>query len=464
MRVLMVASEAGPFVKTGGLGDVLGVLPQTLERMGISCAVVIPRYRQVALDDARKVYTDLRVWMHGSYYSCDVWATERGGVTYYLLDNPGLYDRDTVYGHDDDHIRFAVLSLGAIGIARHLFRPHVIHCHDWHTALTPLYLKTFFPDDPTFLGTRTLFTIHNLYDFRFSPARLGEIGLDPRYYRGDLLEFFGSVSVLKAGLVYADHLSAVSPGYAREIQGTEQGAGYEGILRARSHQLTGILNGVDYSEWNPETDPRIAANYSVADLSGKRKCKADLLDRFGFPVESAIDRPLIGVVSRLAEQKGWDLVSQVFHEFCSLDMTFILLGSGEYRFETMFWHMEQYHREKVRSYLGYDNNLAHQIEAGADLFLMPSRYEPCGLNQMYSLRYGTLPVVRATGGLDDTIDGETGFKFWGYSGQEMLGAIRYGLGVYTDKSRWLNMVETAMSRRFSWDQSAAEYADLYARI
>lgn len=460
----MVASEAAPFAKTGGLSDVLGALPKELVRQGDECAVVIPRYRSISLQNAEKVYTGLKVEFSQSTYVCDVWQVIRGGVRFFFLDCPPLYDRPGLYGHGDDHIRFAVLSLGALGIARHLFRPDVIHTHDWHAALTSLYLRTFFPNDPELAGISTLFTIHNMYDCRISYHQLPEIGLDGRYWRSDLLEFYNSASILKAGLVYADHLSAVSPGYTREIQTPEYGYGYEGLLRSRSHQLTGILNGVDYETWNSETDPYLPAHFSAKDLSGKRECKKRLLEHFGFPVEQTIDRPLIGIVSRLADQKGFELFEQVFHEFCSLDMTFILLGSGEYRYETLFWHMEEFNREKVRAHIGYSDRLAHQIEAGADIFLMPSKYEPCGLNQIYSLRYGTLPVVRATGGLDDTIDAETGFKFWGFSGLEMLLAIRYALQVYQDRSRWTQMMQTAMQRDFSWTQAAGKYRDLYRQL
>jgi starch synthase len=459
----MSASEASPFAKTGGLGDVVGVLPSELEKRGVECAALIPRYRRVSLERARKVYEGLQVWLSGGFFLCDIWALQRRGVTFYLLDNPGLYDRDDIYGYPDDHVRFAVLSLATLAVARHLFRPDVIHLHDWHTALTPLYLKTFFPNDPTFTGVKTLLTLHNLYDCRIGPERLGEIGLDQRFFRTDWMEFHGSASLLKAGLIFADKLSAVSPGYAREIQTPISGEGFEGILRERAP--TGILNGVDYTEWNPETDKFIAANYSAQDLSGKAECKRALLERSGFDSEEVMDRPVIGVVSRLVEQKGWELVHDIFHEFCALDMTLIVLGSGDYRYETMFWHMGQFHRQKIRVTLGFDPVLAHQIEAGADLFLMPSRYEPCGLNQMYSLRYGTLPVVRATGGLDDTIDGETGFKFWGYYGQELLAALRYALSVYKDEpERWQKMMVTAMGRDYSWDRSAQEYISLYARL
>jgi starch synthase len=462
----MVASEATPLAKSGGLGDVVGALPAALSAIGVETAVVLPRYRSVSLDGARRVYGEMRVWLSGGYYVCDVYQIDRQGVPHFLIDCPPLYDRDGFYGHRDDAIRFAVLSRAALEVARTLFRCDVLHCHDWQSGLAPLYLREFYPGDPALARVRSVMTIHSLeHQGKFGYGQLAEIGLDPRYWRSDLLEMYGEGSTLKAGIVYADAVSTVSPNYAREIQTAEYGFGMDGLLRARSGALHGILNGADYSEWNPETDRYLAANYSAADIAGKRECKAALLGEFGFDVEETIDRPLVGIVSRLAGQKGFDLISQVFHEFTAEDITVIALGSGEYRIETMLWHMEQFHRRKVRAYLGYSEALAHRIYAGSDLFLMPSRYEPCGLSQLYAMRYGTLPVVRATGGLDDTVTDETGFKFWGYNGWEMLLALRFALGVYRDGPvRWRRMREAAMQADFSWTQSGAAYRDLYARL
>jgi starch synthase len=278
------------------------------------------------------------------------------------------------------------------------------------------------------------------------------------------LEFHGAVSLLKAGIQEADWLSTVSPRYAQEIQTPEHGFRMDGLLRARSGSLSGILNGVDYSAWNPETDPLIAENYSWRNMEGKAACKAALLREFGLDNEAARSRPLIGIVSRFAEQKGFDLVAQVYHELAAEDVTILALGTGDYRIESMFWSMERDYGSKVKAYLGYSEPLAHRITAGADLFLMPSRYEPCGLNQMYSLRYGTLPVVRATGGLDDTIDSETGFKFWGYQGWDLLLAVRHALSVYADQDRWQVMMRTAMERDYGWHRSAGQYVQLYDKL
>lgn len=463
----MVASEATPLAKTGGLADVLGSLPKALADLGHEVGVVLPRYKNIALDEARLAYSGMKVWVHGSYHLVDVWTLARDGAIFYLLDVPYLYDRNGIYGDrfgdfGDNHLRYAVLSLGALGVARHLFRPDVIHAHDWQAGLVPLYLKRFFPADPTFAGVKTLFTIHNLgYQGLFRRSVLWDIGLDDRFFESGLMEFDGAVSLMKAGILEADWLSTVSPRYAQEIQTPEYGFRMDGLLRARSNALSGILNGVDYTAWNPETDRTIAQNYSVRELEGKAACKAALLRQFGLDSEEARERPLIGIVSRFAEQKGFDLIAQVYHELASQDATIIALGTGDSAIEKMFQSMEADYGARVKAYIGYSEPLAHQITAGADLFLMPSRYEPCGLNQMYSLRYGTLPVVRATGGLDDTIDGETGFKFWGFQGWELLLAVRHALEAFASPDRWKTMVRTAMGRDFGWDRSAVEYVRLY---
>ncbi|MCX6599881.1 MAG: glycogen synthase [Acidobacteria bacterium] len=466
MRVLMVGSEVAPFAKSGGLGDVLGALPPVLVEAGIETAVVLPRYRRIPLAGLRKVFGDLQIWMSGGYYLADIYQLDLRGVAHYLVDCPPLYDRENFYGYDDDHVRFGALCRAALEVARHLFRPDVIHCHDWQAGLLPLYLKNFFPGDPFFAGIKSVMTIHSLeHRGLFGQSQLAAVGLNSSYWRSDLVEFNGMGSTMKAGIVFADRVTTVSPNYAREIQTPEFGFGLDGLLRARSGALTGLLNGVDYTEWNPETDPHIADIYSAEAPEGKRACKAALLKQFGFPVEEVIDRPLIGVVSRLADQKGFDLLGQVFHEFCAEDITFILLGSGDPRQETMFWHMEEFHKAKVRAYLGFSNALAHQIYAGSDMFLMPSKYEPCGLSQLYALRYGTIPIVRATGGLDDTIEAGTGFKFWGYNGWEMLLAIRSALEVYrNDPASWQAMVVRAMDQDFSWKQTVEAYRELYRSL
>jgi starch synthase len=349
-------------------------------------------------------------------------------------------------------------------VVRHIFRPHVLHCHDWQTALVSAYLHTVFAGDPTFIAVKTLFTIHNLgYQGLFPKKALPETGLDSAVFTPDGLEFFGKVSLIKGGLNYSDALNTVSKAYAREIQTPEYGFGLDGLLRRRRDVLTGILNGADYEHWNPETDPHIAANYSAADLRGKRSCKKELLWEFDLPPE-AMTRPLIGIVSRFTSQKGADLIAEIASELATEDLCLAALGTGDPEYEALFLKFAREYPGKFAVRIGYDDRLAHKIEAGADMFLMPSRYEPCGLNQMYSLRYGTIPIVRATGGLDDTIEEGTGFKFSDYSGEALLEAIRAACAAFADRNRWTAMMRRAMQQDFSWKASASEYSALYRRL
>jgi starch synthase len=468
-RVLMVSSEAAPFAKTGGLADVLGALPAALNANGDTCAVVLPRYGSIDATAAEKVYSNLRVYLGGGYYECDILRLERGGTSFFFVEHPGLYGRDGIYGdrfgeYGDNHVRYAVLCGAAIGIARYLFPADIFHCHDWQAGLLPLFLKNFVTGDPSFYRSKTVFTIHNLgYQGFVRRERLWEAGVEDRFYRSDLLEFNGVASLLKSGIVFADALTTVSARYAAEIQTPEYGFGLDGLLRSRGAVLTGILNGCDYEEWDPATDKHIAANYTAETLEGKKVCKQALLDEFAFG--RRIDRPLIGIVSRLAHQKGFDLVGPVLDEMLGWrDATLIVLGSGEDNLESLFAGFSAKYPDRMIFWNGYNNALAHRIEAGADLFLMPSRYEPCGLNQMYSLRYGTLPVVRATGGLDDTIDGETGFKFWRFDSWDLAECLRVALAACGDADRLKAMRQTAMSRDYSWTQSARRYSALYRRL
>ncbi|MEZ5400038.1 MAG: glycogen synthase GlgA [Bryobacteraceae bacterium] len=469
-RILMASSEAAPFAKTGGLADVLGALPGALNRLGNEAAVVLPRYRSISLDQARRVYDDMPLALGSGTISCSIWRQDRSGVPFFFVDCPRLYDREglySAYGHDfaDNHIRFAALSLAALGVLRHLFPAEVLHLHDWQSALAAAYLRTRFRLDPHLMGTKIVFTIHNLeHQGRFAPFQFGDLSLDRSLMQPHLLEFYGDVSFMKAGLVYSDAVTTVSPTYAREIQTAEFGCGLDGLLRANASKLSGILNGVDYADWNPETDPHIAAHYTAANPGGKAVCKEALIREAGLPA-STMKRPLLGIVSRFAGQKGFDIFAEVaFELFSADDAALAFIGSGEARFEEMFKHLMASFPDRVWGRFGYDNALAHRIEAGADLFLMPSLFEPCGLNQMYSLRYGTIPVVRATGGLDDTVDGDTGFKFWGYAPRDLLIAIRTALAEHRDREAWAKRMRAGMSRDFSWDASARKYSDLYGRL
>jgi starch synthase len=464
----MISSEAAPFAKTGGLADVLGSLPAALGSYGDEVAVVIPRYGSIDLKSARRVWDNLAVYFGANSYPVSIY---RAPAEYpvYLVDCPPLFDRKGFYGesgvdYPDNHIRFAVFCRAALSVARFLFRTDIFHCHDWQTGLVPAYLRTTFACDPTFMGCRTLFTIHNLgYQGLFPKTVLAEVALDPAVYRPDGMEFFGRVSYLKAGIEFADAVNTVSPTYAREIQTPEFGFGMDARLRARAAVLSGILNGVDYTDWSPETDTHIAARYSAEDLSGKVECKRRLVEEFGLPA-AAMERPLLGTVSRFTRQKGADILAEIAAQIVAEDVYLVALGTGDPEYEDFFRRMQQEHPGRIAARIGFDNGLAHRIEAGADMFLMPSHYEPCGLNQIYSLRYGTVPVVRATGGLDDTIEEGTGFKFAEYTGQAFLEAVRAAVRAFADREAWQRMMLRGMAKDFSWKKSAAAYSALYGRL
>ena len=465
----MVASEATPFAKTGGLADVVGALSPTLRALGHEVAVFMPRYAHISLQGLPRVYQDLRVWFGPASHTCSIYEATDRGVSYLFLDCPPLFDREGIYGdasgdYPDNHIRFAVLNHAALNVIRYLFRPDIIHCHDWQTGLLPVYIKTRYALDPSFIGPKTVFTIHNLgYKGLYPRTALAEIGLDDSLVDPDRLEFDGDISYLKGGIVYADALTTVSRSYAREIQTPELGFGLETTLQKRSDALWGIQNGVDYSEWDPGVDTNIAARYTPEDLSGKRDCKADLLTTLG--MDAKLECPLIGIVSRLAGQKGFDLIEEAGDALMAEDVALAVLGSGDPRYEDLFRGLAERYPGRVGLSVGYNNELAHKIEAGADLFLMPSEYEPSGLNQIYSLRYGTVPVVRATGGLEDTVEaGVTGFKFREYTGAALLGALRTALAAYRDRERWKAIMQEGMRRDYSWAHSAREYEELYCRL
>jgi starch synthase len=470
-KILMVTSEAAPFAKTGGLADVLGALPAALAARGDEVMVLLPAYGSANLTGAHRFLSDVSVWMTGGYYQCALDRIDKDGVTYLFLNCPALYARNGLYGDrggdfGDNHVRFAVLSCAAFTIARRVFRPDIIHCHDWQASLVPVYLKTAFRHDPTFHGIKTMLTIHNMgYQGQFRAGAIRDIGLDPAdVFHINGIEYFGDINLLKGGINYSDSITTVSPRYAEEIQTPEHGFGLDALLRSRSSVLTGILNGVDYKEWSPEHDRFLPAVYSAADLAGKKVCKKALLDEYGLDT-SDLDRPLIGIVSRFAYQKGLDLVAECIQGLADLNLQMVVLGSGDSRLEQVFGDISRA-RPGQFGYRGeFNNRLSHLVEAGSDMFLMPSRYEPCGLNQIYSLRYGTVPIVRATGGLDDTIQHETGFKFWGATAHEVYNCVRHAVWIYeNDKPWWKSMMQEGMSKDFSWDASAAQYDALYKRL
>jgi len=472
----MVTAEASPFAKTGGLGEVMGALPAALAERGEEVAVVLPRYRDAEIPAVDRIWDamPLSVGSHSFTAAIDLLIAQ--GVRYYFVDCPALYDRPGMYGeagadYPDNHVRFGLLNQAALGIARHIFKTDIFHGHDWQAGLLAPYLEAL-DGDPTFFGVKTVLTIHNLgYQGIFPRAALADLGLSRSLFHLDGLEFYGNISLLKAGLVWSDAITTVSPTYAKEIQTPEYGFGLDGLLRSRSGELTGIINGVDYRAWDPGHDPYIAAAYSADNLTGKAECKRALLEELGLaPDSKGKRRPLIGIVSRFATQKGFDLFIEIAKDLFkegrpAEDVAFAALGSGDAAIEKAFLDFAELWPDGFAVRLGYDNALAHRIEAGADMFLMPSRYEPSGLSQMYSLRYGTVPIVRATGGLDDTVDdsihGSTGFKFDDASPEALLAAIRDALREWRNRDAWVAQMRRGMAKDFSWNASAGRYQELY---
>jgi len=472
VKILFVSSEGLPYSKTGGLADVVEALPAALLALGHEVAVLLPRYHgnKITSTLVSSVSTQLGDKMR---FPAIGEGPAVKGVRYFFVDDPPFFDRAHLYGdksgdYPDNAERFAEFSRVAIEFMKRVWLPDVIHCHDWQSALVPLLLRTQHTSDPVMRSLPVVLTIHNLgYQGLFPQTAMKAIGLPDTLFTMDALEFYGKVNFLKGGLIFADYLTTVSRRYAKEIQTPEYGWGLEGVIRNRADRLVGILNGVDYSVWSPEVDTLIAQNYSAQDLEGKNACKKDLLASFRLPEEN-LDVPLIGIVSRFADQKGFDLIAQIAGELMKENVAVVALGTGQPEYEKLFKGLADKYSARVSVKIGYDNTLAHKIEAGADMFLMPSRYEPCGLNQIYSLRYGTVPVVRATGGLDDTIQNfapktqqGTGFKFDEYEGGALLGCIRAALKAYRDPKVWHAIQANGMAKDFSWKVSAAAYVTLY---
>ena len=476
MHIAFVASEGVPFSKTGGLADVVGALPRALAALGHQVSVYLPRYRQTKLADPATVVRSITVPFDDKYRFASVVAGgSQGGVKFYFIDCPKYFDRDALYGtpagdFPDNAERFALFSRAVLEASKILGVPQVFHCHDWQSALVPVLLRTVYAEDPAFRDVGTVFTIHNIgYQGLFPPETLPLLMLPWELLAISKMEFFGQVNFLKGALVHADFITTVSKKYSQEIQTTEYGFGLEGVLRGRAATVTGILNGVDYDEWSPQTDKFMVAKYSPQDLNGKLQCKHDLLHAFGIANADA-KIPVIGIVSRFAAQKGFDLISQIMDRLAREEMIMVILGSGDKAYEEMFQRLNKQFPNKIAVKVAFDNAIAHKIEAGADMFLMPSRYEPCGLNQIYSLKYGTVPIVRATGGLDDTIEpwdartGKgTGFKFSDYTGEALLATIKQALLAYRDPSSWQTLMRNGMGRDFSWGASAREYGKIYER-
>ena len=471
----MASSEAHPFAKTGGLAEVAGALPLALARLGHHVTLVVPRYRGVPFERAEPATLTLAGRAVPVGFARQPMAS---GVDAVLVDAPELFDREALYGtaagdYADNAWRFAVFSRAVLEYARVAGeRPSVIHAHDWQTGLVSAYQKMLLSSDPVVGGVPAVFTIHNLaFQGVFPPATLDEIGLGWEVFNLQAMEYWGQISYLKAGINFSEQITTVSPNYAREIVTPEMGFGFEGVLDRRRGDLTGIVNGIDIDRWNPAKDTFVPAAFTAAKLAGKRKAKQLLLDAMGLPGDkAALARPAIGMVTRLTDQKGMDLVSAAADDLMALDATWTLLGNGEPRYEELLRRLAARYPDRVAAHVGFDERIAHLIEAGADAFLMPSRFEPCGLNQLYSLRYGTVPIVRAIGGLEDTVadyDPETGhgtgFKFRDYTPAALAGAVRRALDLYRRPAAWKAVQQAGMREDHSWDVSAREYVKVYRR-
>ena len=479
MQIVFAASEAVPFAKTGGLADVVGALPQEILKLNHEISVYLPLYAEVReqLQGAvRYAARSITIpFPHGNRFAGIVDGGTRDGVKFYFVDCPEMFDRKGLYGNNGDTYsdnaeRFGLFCRAVLESTKLIGVPDIFHVHDWQAALIPVLLHTVYSADPLLKKCGTVLTIHNAgYQGGFPPDTINQLLLPWEIFTFDKLEHYNTFNFLKGGIVYADALTAVSRKYAEEIQTPEFGNGLDGALRQRSDDLHGILNGIDYTEWNPATDGNLAAHYTPEDLRGKRECRKDLLHAFGLEVPD--ETPVIGICSRFATQKGFDLLEQIAGRLAERDVAVVALGTGEPYYEKFFRDFAYANAARFSVQVRYDDAMAHKIEAGADIFLMPSRFEPCGLNQIYSLKYGTVPVVRATGGLDDTVEewnpkrnSGTGFKFESYEAQALLDAIDRALAAFWDKKQWSQLIQNGMAQDFSWDKPAREYAVLYEEV
>lgn len=472
-NVLFIAAEAAPFAKTGGLGDVVGSLPKALNRAGLDVRVLLPKYGQIAKEyrDRMTHLGERTVPLAWRKQYGGVEKLEYGGIIFYFLDNEYYFKRDGgYYGQYDDAERFGFFCRGALETIPLLgFVPDILHCHDWQSAMVPVFLEAFYRHDPAYRRLRTVFTIHNLkYQGVFSHWILHNVlGLGDEYFTNDRLEYYGQVNFLKGGIVFGGKVTTVSPSYAREICRDYSGEGMAGLLREKEYKLQGILNGLDYEEYNPQTDPHLFVHYTATDApAGKRENKTRLQQKVGLPVRAEV--PLAAMVSRLTTQKGLDLLLHILEELLADDLQVIILGTGEARYEETLSGIAAAYRKKMKVILHFDEGLARQIYAASDLYLMPSLFEPCGLSQLIALRYGSLPVVRETGGLKDTVypyqekTGEgNGFTFSNYNAHDFLYTIRRALGYYREQGLWQILAAKAMQNDFSWERSAEHYRDLY---
>jgi len=487
LKILFLSSETYPFAKTGGLADVAGSLPKALKELGHEIRVIMPKYKEInerryvlreviRLKDIAIDFGDEKI--HFNVKSAFIPDSK---IQIYFIDYKPFFYRDGLYinnrtkeEYPDNGLRFSLYCRSVLETLKLLYwQPQIIHCNDWQTGLIPFYLRTSFKDDPFFKKCRTLITIHNLgYQGIFDTSILPQIDVpEDMFHPGSPLEYFGKINFLKTGINFSDYITTVSETYAQEIQGSsEYGCGLEGVLKDNNERLLGILNGVDYSVWNPEVDKYIPENYSYNTIKNKYQNKTALLKKNGWKDKENV--PLIGIISRLADQKGFDILLDVLEKIFLLDVRIVILGTGEKKYHKLLSGMEKKHPDKLKIYLKFDEKLAHLIEAGSDMFLMPSRYEPSGLNQLYSLRYGTVPIVRKTGGLADSIsdfsisedEKGNGFTFDNYSSEELLAAVQKAIEYYKDTKTWKKIIKNGMKDDYSWNVVAKKYSKIYEKL
>ena len=481
LKILFLSPEVVPFAKSGGLADVAGSLPKALKRLGVDIRIAMPYYRIIRESgfESRLIIKDLEVPLGRESLKTDIFKSSLGNtIPVYLIKREDMYDRPNLYGDSgsdyyDNLERFSFFSHSALRVALDIgFSPDIIHCHDWQTGIIPALLKGPYSGINGLSGTATIFTIHNMgYQGIFKKEKLPMTGLPERdFYHPGGLEYWGNISLLKAGIVYSDAITTVSPTYAKEIQTPEFGMGMEGILLQRSKSLHGILNGIDYNDWNPAKDNNISNRYSIRAMAGKSQCKRDLISEMGLD-SSLIESPLLGIISRLDAQKGLDILLEILDELMGLNIGLVVLGSGDESVQEKIKKAAHRHKRRIGIETGFNNPLAHRIMAGSDIFLIPSMYEPCGLTQMYALKYGTVPVVRKTGGLNDTIESfdektgtGNGFKFGAYEAYALLKEIKRAVRIYQDKKVWKKIMAKGMAADYSWKKSAKAYMELYGLI
>lgn len=477
MHIVFAASECVPYVKTGGLAEVVGAVPRGVVKLGHHATVYLPYYRQVREHTPEKKPAIASLTIPFQYYNRFAAILDGGvhdGVQFYFVDCPELFDRESLYStpagdYPDNWERFGLFSRAVVEAAKQLGVPNIFHVHDWQAAMIPVYLRTVYYFDPALQNAGTVLTIHNAgYQGWFPPQTTERLLLPWEIFTMDRVEYYNTFNFLKGGIVYSDAITTVSRKYAEEIQTPEFGDGLDGVLRKRAADLYGILNGVDYKEWNPASDHNIAAHYTAENLEGKRECRRDLLHAFGASHVSN-ETPVLGIVSRFATQKGFDLIAQIAPRLLAGDVLLIALGTGEAYYEGLFRAMQDQYEGKAAVKIAYDSALAHKIEAGSDIFLMPSRYEPCGLNQFYSMKYGTVPVVHATGGLDDTVEEwdpatqtGTGFKFRDQTPEAFSAALDKAMDLFrNDKRSWMKIMRNGMAKDYTWEEPATEYVGVY---